>query len=105
MDAPKSLLKVMHEIKSELQEFCSEDGIKNLASLVKRKGCGFSVKSQERKHLWVTYEDAYIAFNWEGGRSTSFSTSGSNGMSDAKRFHQDEKVFTRLLSDLKNLKK
>ena len=105
MNAPKSLLKVMHEIKSELQEFCSQDWIKNLATLIKKKGCGFSVKSLEDKHLWVAYENAYIGFNYDSERSIAFSTSGSDGVSDSKRFKQDEKVFSRLLPDLKKLKK
>ena len=105
MNAPKSLLKVMHEIESELQEFCSQDWIKNLAALVRKKGYGFSVKSLEDKHLWIAYEDAYIGFNYDGERSIAFSTSGSNDMPESKRFKQDEKVLSRLLSDLKKLKK
>ena len=51
MNAPKSLLKVMHEIESELMEFCSDDGSKTLSSLIKKRGCGFSVKSHESEHL------------------------------------------------------
>jgi hypothetical protein len=51
MNAPESLLNVMHEIESELMKFCSADGSKELSSLIKKRGCGFSVKSQEAKHL------------------------------------------------------
>ena len=105
MNTPKSLLNVMHEIESELQEFCSQDWIKNLASLIRKKWYGFSIKSLEDKHLWIGYEDAYIAFNDDGEWSIALSTSGSNGVSDSKRFKQDERVFSSLLSDLKKLKK
>lgn len=104
MNAPKSLLKVMHEIESELIEFCSGDGSKTLSSLIKKRGCGFSVKSHESEHLWVVYEDVYVALNWDYEPKISFTTSGSNNTSDSKRFEQDEKVLTRLLSDLKKLK-
>ena len=51
MNAPKSLLKVMNEIESELIEFCSEEESKKLVSLIKKRGCGFSVKSHKNKHL------------------------------------------------------
>lgn len=105
MVAPKSLLNMMHEIEIELQEFCSEDWIKNLASLIKKKWYGFSIKSLEDKHLWIAYENAYIGFNYNSERSIAFSTSGNDGVSDSKRFQQDEAVFSRLLSDLKRLKK
>lgn len=104
MDAPKSLLKVMHEIESEFMEFCSAEESKNLISLIQKRGCEFSIKSKEGKHLWVIYENVYIALNWESKPSISFATSGDNGTSDSKRFKQDEKVFIRLLKDLKKLK-
>ena len=51
MNAPKSLLKVMNEIESELIEFCGEKESKCLVSLIKKRGYGFSVKSHENKHL------------------------------------------------------
>ena len=60
MNAPKSLLKVMHEIESELMEFCNADWSNELSSSIKKRGCGFSVKSHENKHLWVVYDDVYI---------------------------------------------
>ena len=101
MNAPKSLLKVMHEVESELIDYCNPSGSKELISLIKNRGCGFSVKAQESKHLWVMYEDMYIAFNWEWKPSVSFATSGGNNTSDSKRFRQDGKLFTRLLKDLK----
>ena len=104
MNAPKSLLKVMHEIESEMMEFCDYNGSKELISLIKKRGCGFSVRSHENEHLWIAYEDAYIALNWDTEPSISFSTSGDNNTTDSKRFKQDEKVFMRLLNDLKKLK-
>ena len=104
MNAPESLLNVMHEIESELMKFCSADGSKELSSLIKERGCGFSVKSQEAKHLWVVYEGVYIGLNWDSEPSISFATPGDNNTSDSKRFKQDEKVFTHLLRDLKKLK-
>lgn len=104
MDAPKSLLKVMHEIKSKLMEFCSYDWSKKLVSLIKKCSCGFSVKSQEGEHLWVVYEDVYIGLNRGTEPSISFATSWDNNTSDAKRFKQDEKILTHLLWDLKKLK-
>lgn len=104
MNAPKSLLKVMHEIESELMEFCSAKGSKELVLLIKKRGCGFSVKSQHNEHLWVEYEDVYVAFNWDSKPGISFSTSGELGESDSKRFKQDEMVFKRLFVDLKKLK-
>lgn len=94
----------MHEIESELQEFCSYDGSKQLVDLIRKNGCGFSVKSQENKHLWVNYENVYIAFNREGEPHISFATSGDDNSSDEKRFSQDEKVLKDLLYDLKKLK-
>ena len=94
----------MHEVKSELMNYCNSSGSKELVSLVKNQGCGFSVKAQESKHLWIMYEDMYIAFNWDWKPGVSFTTSGDNNTSDSKRFGQDEKLFTRLLSDLKKLK-
>ena len=107
MNAPKSLLNIMHRVKSELQEFCYDyNWIKSLVSLVKRKGCGFSVKSRDGKHLWLTYKDVYIAFNLENDkRSISFWTSGSDDISESERFRRDEKVFSCLLNDLTKLKK
>lgn len=104
MDAPKSLLKVMHEVESELMEFCSVNGGKELVSLIKKRGCGFSVKSQQNEHLWIEYEDVYVAFNWDSKPSISFSTSGELGESDSNRFKKDEMVLKRLLADLKKLK-
>lgn len=104
MNAPKSLLKVMHEIESELMKYCSADGSKELSSLIKKRGCGFSVKSQEAKHLWVVYENVYVGLNRDSEPSISFVTSGDNNTSDSKRFGQDEKVLTHLLKDLKKLK-
>ena len=104
MNAPKSLLKVMHEIESELMEFCSADGSNALSSLIKKHGCGFSVKSHESKHLWVVYEGVYVGLNRGYEPSISFATPGDNNTSDSKRFEQDEKVLTRLLRDLKKLK-
>lgn len=94
----------MHEIESELIDFCNEKDSKNLVSLVKKRGCGFSVKSYEDKHLWIVYEDVYVALNRDYKPSVSFATSGDNKTSDSKRFGQDEKVLTRLLKDLKKLK-
>ena len=105
MNAPKSLLKVMNEIESELQEFCGEDSSKELVHLIKERGCGFSVKSNENKHLWVIYENVYIAFNWSSKPSVSLATSGDDNASDSKRFQQDEAAFSRLLQDLRKLKK
>ena len=104
MNAPKSLLKVMHEIESELMEYCSADGSKGLSSLIKKCGFGFSVKSQEDKHLWVVYENVYIGLNRGSEPSISFATSGDNNTSDSKRFEQDEKLLIHLLKDLKKLK-
>jgi len=104
MNAPKSLLKVMHEIELELMEFCSRNGSKELVSLIKKRGCGFSVKSQKGTHLWVVYEDVYVALNWDSEPSISFSTSGELGEPDSKRFKKDEMVLKRLLVDLKKLK-
>ena len=104
MNAPKSLLKVMHEIESELMEFCSADGSRSLSSLIKKRGCGFSVKSHENQHLWVVYEGVYIGLNRDAEPNISFATSWDNNTSDSKRFRQDEKVFTSLLRDLKKLK-
>jgi hypothetical protein len=51
MDAPKSLLDVMHEIESELKDFCNYDGSKKLVELIRKNNCGFYVKSQENTHL------------------------------------------------------
>ena len=104
MNAPKSLLKVMHEIESELMEFCSAEGSKTFSSLIKKRGCEFSVKSHESEHLWVVYEGVYVGLNRDSEPSISFATSGDNNTSDSKRFEQDEKVLTRLLKDLKKLK-
>ena len=94
----------MHEIESELMEFCSADGSKTLSSLIKKRDCGFSVRSHENKHLWVVYEDVFIGLNRDTEPSISFATHGDNNTSDSKRFEQDEKVLTRLLKDLKKLK-
>ena len=94
----------MHEIESELIEFCSYNWSKELISLIKKRSCGFSVKSQEGEHLWVVYEDVYVGLNRDAKPSISFATSGDNNTSDSKRFKQDEKVFTHLLRDLKKLK-
>ena len=94
----------MHEIESELMEFCSYNWSKELISLIKKRGCGFSVKSQEGEHLWIVYEDVYVGLNWDAKPSISFATSGDNNTSDTKRFKQDEKILTRLLWDLKKLK-
>ncbi len=94
----------MHEIESELMEFCSADGSRSLSSLIKKRGCGFSVKSHENQHLWVVYEGVYIGLNRDAEPNISFATSGDNNTSDSKRFRQDEKVFTSLLRDLKKLK-
>ena len=104
MNAPKSLLKVMHEIESELLEFCSEDWSREPISLIKKRGYGFSVRSQEDTYLWIEYENVYIALHRDNEQSISFSTSGDDNISESKRFKQDEKVFTRLLSDLEKLK-
>lgn len=105
MNAPKSLLKLMHEVEVELQEFCNKDWIKDFVSLIKKKWCGFSVKSQESEHLWVTYENVYIAFNLDYRPSISFSTSWDDNTSDSKRFKEDENSFSHLLRDLKKLKR
>lgn len=105
MNAPKSLLKVMNEIESELIEFCDEEESKNLVSLIEKRGCGFSVKSHENKHLWITYEGVYIGLNRDNEPNISFATSGDDNTSDSKRFKSDEKVLTHLLDDLKKLKK
>lgn len=105
MNAPKSLLKIMHEIESELIEFCGEEESKSLVSLIKKCGCGFSVKSHENKHLWIAYENVYLGLNWDHGPSISFATSGDNNTSDSERFRNDEKILTHLLDDLKKLKK
>jgi hypothetical protein len=75
-----------------------------LVELIRKNNCGFYVKSQENTHLWVTYENVYIAFNWDNEPNISFSTSGDNGVSEDKRFKEDEKVFKNLLNDLKKLK-
>ena len=104
MDAPKTLLKLMHDIESELIEFCNAEKSKELVSLIKKRGCGFSVKSQESKHLWIVYEDVYIALNRDYERNISFATSGAIDTSDLKRFKQEEKVLKRLFGDLKKLK-
>ena len=95
----------MHEIESELLEFCSEDWSDELVSLIKKRSCGFYVKSQENTHLWIKYENVYIAFNWDNDKSISFSTSGDDNIPESKRFRQDERVFLCLLSDLRKLKK
>lgn len=105
MNAPKSLLKVMNEIESELIEFCDEEESKNIVSLIKKRSYGFSVKSYENKHLWIAYEGVYIGLNRDPEPSISFATSGDNNTSDSKRFRNDEKIFTHLLNDLKKLKK
>lgn len=105
MNAPKSLLKVMNETESELVEFCSEKESKKLVSSIKKRGCGFSVKSHENKHLWIVYEGVYIGLNWDNEPSISFATSGDNNTSDSKRYKDDEKILTHLLNDLKKLKK
>lgn len=106
MNAPKSLLKVMNEIESELVEFCGEEESKNLVSLIKKHGYRFSVKSHENnKHLWIVYEGVYIGLNRDNEPSITFATSGDNNTSDSKRFRNDEKIFTHLLDDLKKLKK
>ena len=94
----------MHEIESELMEFCSAEGSKQLFSLIKKCSSGFSVKSHESKHLWIVYEDVYVGLNRDSEPSISFATSGDNDTSDSKRFQNDEKVLTRLLNDLKKLK-
>lgn len=91
----------MHEIESELMEFCSYNWSKELISLIKKHSCGFSVKSQEGEHLWVVYEDVYVGLNRDTEPSITFATSGDNNTSESKRFEQDEKVLTRLLWDLK----
>ena len=96
----------MHDIESELQEFCNVDDSDKLIDLVRKNGCGFSIKSQEKWLLWITYENVYIALHWDNNNpNISFATSGDDNTSDEKRFNQDEKVFTRLLHDLKKLKK
>ena len=105
MNAPKSLLKVMNEIESELIEFCDEEESKNIVSLIKKRSYGFSVKSYENKHLWIVYEGVYIGLNRDNEPSITFATSGDNNTSDSKRFRNDEKIFTHLLDDLKKLKK
>ncbi len=105
MNAPKSLLKVMNEIESELIEFCSEEESKKLVSLIKKRGCGFSVKSHENKHLWIAYWNVYLGLNRDPEPSISFATSGDNNTSDSKRYKDDEKILTHLLNDLKKLKK
>ena len=104
MNAPKSLLNVMHDIKSELKDFCSSDWSKKLILLIKEKGCWFSVKSRDKTYLWIAYEDAFIALHWEQKPEISFSTSGDDKTSESERFKQDESVFKRLLRDLKRLK-
>ena len=104
MNAPKSLLKVMNEIESELIEFCGEEESKNLISLIKKRGCGFSVKSHENEHLWIVYKNVYLGLNRDNEPNISFTTSGDNNNPDSKRFKQDEKIFISLLNDLKKLK-
>ena len=95
----------MHDIEFELQEFCNADDSRRLIDLIKKNGCGFSIKSQEKGFLWITYENVYIALNWTNNPNISFATSGDDNTSHEKRFNQDEKVFTNLLYDLKKLKK
>ena len=105
MNAPKSLLKIINEIESELIEFCGEKESKSLVSLIKKRGYGFSVKSHENKHLWITYEGVYIGLHRGNEPNISFATSGDNNTSDSKRFRNDEKILTHLLDDLRKLKK
>ena len=50
----------MHEIESELVEFCSVEGSEHLVLLIKKSGHGFSVRSKENKHLWIVYEGVYV---------------------------------------------
>jgi len=106
MSAPKSLLNVMHEIESELMEFCNYDYSKKLVDLIKKHRCGFSIKSQEKDFLWIAYENVYIALHRDNHNPhISFATSGNDNTSEEKRFNQDEKVLTHLLRDLEKLKK
>lgn len=105
MNAPKSLLKVINEIESELIEFCGEKESKSLVSLIKKRDYGFSVKSYENKHLWIIYEGVYIGLHRDNEPNISFATSGDNNTSDSKRFRNDEKILTHLLDDLRKLKK
>ena len=95
----------MHEIESELLDFCSQDWSQKLISLLKKHNSGFSVKSNENEHLWIAYENAYIGLHWHNEPHISFATSGDDNVSDSKRFQQDEVVFSRLLHDLKIIKK
>lgn len=95
----------MHDIEFELQEFCNADDSKKLIDLIKKNGGRFSIRSQEKGLLWITYENVYIALHWDNNPNISFATSGDDNTSDEKRFEQDEKVLRSLLYDLKKLKK
>ena len=46
-----------------------------------------------------------FSLNRDSQPSITFATPGDNNTSDSKRFEQDEKILTRLLKDLKKLKK